>query len=437
MKSSYYNHYVYQGNIVLLYNSLSGGYMVIKKQIFESIYDGETLIIKKLKISHPETYKTLINNGFLVPENLDERLLVENLHYKNKFSKSSYELIVNTTLDCNLGCWYCYEIHQKNSKITNDIIDRIIANIQNKYKQEPFKFFRLSFFGGEPLLQIKAILNIIERVKILSKEFDFKLMIHFTTNGTIIPKKVLEIASDCKMSFQITFDGNRKQHNSVRVRKGKSIEKNDTYSCILNNIKLITTFPNCKLNIRVNYSGETFCQLEELIDDLNFCNRKNTTISLQQVWQTNNSSIEYTKLFNFIRYANSKNFVVNYMNLDRTLGVACYADRYNHAVINYDGSVYKCTARDFNEKNKEGYINEDGVIFWNTDKLMDRMKIKLPKECRNCKLLPSCPGVCSQKRLEVNNNFNCILSDSFSASDYIIQNFNNEIVLSKIANISQ
>ena len=29
---------------------------------------------------------------------------------------------------------------------------------------------------------------------------------------------------------------------------------------------------------------------------------------------------------------------------------SCYADKINQMTVNYDGGVYKCTARDFNEK---------------------------------------------------------------------------------------
>jgi uncharacterized protein len=34
-----------------------------------------------------------------------------------------------------------------------------------------------------------------------------------------------------------------------------------------------------------------------------------------------------------------------YMDLSRNM-YACYADNYNEAVINYNGDVFKCTARD-------------------------------------------------------------------------------------------
>lgn len=44
---------------------------------------------------------------------------------------------------------------------------------------------------------------------------------------------------------------------------------------------------------------------------------------------------------------------------------SCYADKENEAVINYNGKVYKCNARDFKEDNCEGILDESGNIQWN------------------------------------------------------------------------
>ncbi len=43
---------------------------------------------------------------------------------------------------------------------------------------------------------------------------------------------------------------------------------------------------------------------------------------------------------------------------------SCYADKINQMTVNYDGGVYKCTARDFNEKNRLGQLCDDGTVLW-------------------------------------------------------------------------
>ena len=120
------------------------------------------------------------------------------------------------------------------------------------------------------------------------------------------------------------------------------------------------------------------------------------------------------------------------MGLNNRLGSTCYADNYNQAVINYDGKVFKCTARDFIDKHSEGVLTKEGIINWKTDKLMDRLNIRIANNCKRCKLLPSCPGICTQNRLESKNEILCALTNDFTMQDYIIHNFNNKMIKAKI-----
>ena len=78
----------------------------------------------------------------------------------------------------------------------------------------------------------------------------------------------------------------------------------------------------------------------------------------------------------------------------------CYADSPNSTVINYNGDVFKCTARDFSTKSREGILNANGHIEWN-EKFKRRMEIRYGnKACRECIILPLCNGSCTQNKLE-------------------------------------
>lgn len=120
------------------------------------------------------------------------------------------------------------------------------------------------------------------------------------------------------------------------------------------------------------------------------------------------------------------------MMLNNYGGSACYADNYNQVVINYDGKIFKCTARDFNDENCEGVLTKEGLIHWNTDRLLYRMNIRIAENCKKCKLLPSCPGICSQKKMENQDEVLCALDKDFTIQDYIIHNFNNKVLEAKI-----
>jgi radical SAM protein with 4Fe4S-binding SPASM domain len=91
-----------------------------------------------------------------------------------------------------------------------------------------------------------------------------------------------------------------------------------------------------------------------------------------------------------------------------------------------------CTARDFNLENSEGIISPYGMIFWEYEKTNRRLFTQVPKICKECKLFPSCSGICSQKIIEGGENVKCILDDNFTVNDYISMNFNNQILKQKI-----
>lgn len=431
MKESYYNFYIPQGRIVLLYNSLSEAYLAIDKKQFDSFYKKNQIDIKYLKESKLNIFSDLQHNGFIVEEDKDEVSLSETIHFRRRFSKISYDLIINPTLDCNLKCWYCYENHKKHSKLSDNIIEKIINHIIYKCQIEPFKLLNIKFFGGEPLLKPKVVNEIISKIKNLSIEYDFKIFLHFTTNGTIIPNSLIKEIKDIDCSFQITIDGEKSNHDKIRVRKNNS-HSLGTYDLILSNIRHICEeLPKSEVTVRVNFSNNTFEALESLVDDLDFCNRKQVVLSLHKVWQVDGDSIDKVRLFQFIRYANKKSFIVRYMLLNNYGGSACYADNYNQAVINYDGKVFKCTARDFSDENSEGILTDEGLINWKMDKLMDRLSIRVASNCKKCKLFPSCSGVCSQRRIE-DKGMLCSLDKDFTMNDYIIHNFNNKMLESKI-----
>ena len=76
-------------------------------------------------------------------------------------------------------------------------------------------------------------------------------------------------------------------------------------------------------------------------------------------------------------------------------------------VINYNGDIYKCTANDFLPEKKEGILNSNGVITYNS-LYEKRMKAKYAlKPCLECNILPICM-ICTQKRLKMINEEKCI-----------------------------
>ena len=86
----------------------------------------------------------------------------------------------------------------------------------------------------------------------------------------------------------------------------------------------------------------------------------------------------------------------------------CYADLLQQAVINYDGKVFKCTARDFSTHKADGVLQSNGEIEWDKSIICKGLgNATFENEfCISCELLPACMGPCSQKMIEYDKSYN-------------------------------
>lgn len=422
MKQSKYNTIVSLGKQQVLYNTITNKFVVLSDAIKEAL-KCETVSPLSLKLE---------SNNYLVKDDVDEKQMIESLFVQRRFSSKVYQLTLNTSLDCNLCCWYCYETHAKKTNMSLELVKNILLHLEIKSQADPFKILELSFFGGEPLLNYKAIKALLEGVKMLSERFDFDIHLTFVTNGTLINQKYVELLKEFKVRFQITIDGNKDTHNNTRKYKSKLLGT-DSYGRIMDNLKLLNEQEaEFYFIVRVNYETDTLKSISKLMADLEFLDKRRTALSLHRVWQHKATEEDSALLIDAINYMNSMGFVVSTFPLATNLE-NCYADNYNQAIINYDGNVYKCTARDFSSEQPSGKLNSLGLIEWNAPLLLDRLALDIPQKCKDCLLLPSCTGICSQKKVEAKDNeqIPCPFEDLISKEDVILLNIKQQLVIKK------
>lgn len=136
------------------------------------------------------------------------------------------------TDDCNLCCSYCYQINKKHNKMTFDTAKKYIDNLFiNKYNPNAFynkentRGFIINFIGGEPLLEIDLMDQIIEyfELKFLEDNDEEWLLNHtynISTNGTLyFTPKVQNFIKKYRelLSIGVTVDGNKQLHDSCRL----------------------------------------------------------------------------------------------------------------------------------------------------------------------------------------------------------------------------
>ena len=140
-------------------------------------------------------------------------------------------LVIYITDKCNLDCKYCFV-----EKGNNVILFETYKKIFEEYKK---LVENITFFGGEPLLQLELIKSIIEYNEKEGYNFTYTI----NTNGINIDDKVIDLCKKNNILINVSLDGNIE--SNLKNRFDESI-----FKVVENNIKILS-----EANIRfvVNY----------------------------------------------------------------------------------------------------------------------------------------------------------------------------------------
>lgn len=398
MKQSKYNCILQDNTGMVIYNAATDQLVALTPQLANIFNEGKAAP-EKIKAQHAELYDHLLQKGIFVRDEADETETYIRKREEYERSSGEYTITINPTLACNMSCWYCYESHKNMPAMSADVKQSVLLLIDKLLADNKLKKLNLSFFGGEPLLYFdKVVVDIINHAKMQCKAFDAKLSIHFTTNAYLLTDNVLKQLEGLDVSFQITIDGGKQVHDSVRKTKGGE----PTYARIVEHIHqtLSHGFP---VGVRFNYTAKSIPSFIDVVKDFSHLQQEQKQLvnfTFQRVWQDNEGDADQVgQQVEHIERAfeqaglfvnNAKSYIVPY----------CYADGVNTAVVNYNGDLFKCTARDFAPKSKEGTLAADGTLRWN-ERLRKRMSIRHGSDtCLQCRIYPICHGGCSQMKLE-------------------------------------
>lgn len=187
-----------------------------------------------------EKYNYLKKYGFFSESEVVDFIPLEESIVKSNISDIQ-QIVFETTDSCNLNCVYCalgdlYEGADKkvNKKmnINNAIIllKYVFSFISAKRKKKIY----ISFYGGEALLNMNFIKQVVDIVGELNAEKQIEVKYSMTTNATLIHKYIeFLVAND--FSILISLDGNEWNH-SYRVFK---ISGKNSFCTVIKNIDLI------------------------------------------------------------------------------------------------------------------------------------------------------------------------------------------------------
>lgn len=266
-----------------------------------------------------------------------------------------FGLTVLTATSCNLGCPYCFQNTEVASKaknlfapsriprilLTETGIEQIELFASKRMRELGYEAASLVIFGGEPLLNPRGCVRLLERLAPL--DLADSTMI---SNCSLLTRRVArELSAAGLQRIQVTFDGARSDHDNTRYdHSGKG-----TYDTILGNIAQAMHESSMTWQFRVNLSHRNLRGIEDLVDDLSLL-PKPGTLSLALV---DDYGIGYENELDYVRLADRFITLVDYA-VDAGLHVPITgvpSSRCIHcsgfagttgSVINADGTLYSC-----------------------------------------------------------------------------------------------
>jgi uncharacterized protein len=403
MKYSQFNSVVPFDEKFALFNSFTQKVIFLEETLKDLLTAATNEGIDGLSDIHPTFYDYLKTEEFLVTDDTDEVGKVKKIVELVDNNPDMFFLIINPSMNCNFKCWYCYETHVKGSMLNEDMIGRINSFVSTTASKSNMKEFVLSFFGGEPLLYFKKdVVPIIDNYKKECDRNNIRPAISFTTNAYLINDEFISYfkQNDLTCTLQITLDGYKEKHDSVRYVSATK----GSYDTIIENIKslLLNGF---YVRLRINYTGKNIDDAhkigEEFIEIPQEIKDSLLLIDFHQVWQDDKIDNTYFVLGDNIDQMKADGLNVSSTYVPNNVMESCYADKRNSAVINYNGDLFKCTARDFTTVKRAGYLSENGELIWENGYIEKRMNVKFHnKPCLTCPIMPICNGGCSQHALE-------------------------------------
>jgi len=159
------------------------------------------------------------------------------------------QIVFEVTDSCNLKCKYCgygefYNNYDKreNKKLSVNkaikLIDYLVSFWKSDLNTSSNRNVYISFYGGEPLLNIpfiKKIVHYVEKIKLSTRHFTFSL----TTNALLLDK-CIEFLVEKDFNLLISLDGDSNNNDYRLDKSGRS-----SFKRVIQNVNLLQKkYPN-------------------------------------------------------------------------------------------------------------------------------------------------------------------------------------------------
>jgi uncharacterized protein len=211
---------------------------------------------------------TLTEHGFVVPSRDVDRAALDKFFADTRDDTEQLRVTVLTTLQCNFACDYCFQgdhgdYNKYADKMSPDTSEQVAAWIDKRMDELHPKRLTITFFGGEPLVNLPALYDLAERAWKSTRERGVALTIGIISNGLLLTEELVDRLLPFGLNYvKITLDGDRDTHNRMRPLRGGQ----GTFDRIVENVRKVAG--KVRIAIGGNFDAESVESFPALLDFL-------------------------------------------------------------------------------------------------------------------------------------------------------------------------
>jgi uncharacterized protein len=270
-----------QSGDVFLMNTLSDAQVIVSADVVSLLdrLDAPGAEPAAWNSDERDAIGTLAGQGFVVKDDASERAALESHFASFRDDASQLRVTILTTLRCNFACEYCYQGDHGGQAAARDVMPvetaaRVAAWINREVDMVRPRRLVITFFGGEPLLNVPAMMVVANACAAHARSCGVEPLLNIITNGLLLTPAIVDALLPLGLNgVKVTLDGDRETHDRVRPLRGGQ----GTFDRIIENVRRVAD--RVPVAIGGNFDMSTADRYPALLDILKsqpFANRIST-----------------------------------------------------------------------------------------------------------------------------------------------------------------
>ena len=226
---------------VFLMNTFTDAQVIVGSDVAKLLDRLSSNVVSRLNQEERDAVETLAEMGFIVESREADRQNLERFFSAVRADTSDLRVTVLTTLQCNFACDYCIQgdhgdFNKQATKMSLETAARVVSWVGEEIDRTRPRKFGLTFFGGEPLLNLPVMYYLAERLWEVCRAKGVEPRIGIITNGLHLSTEIVDrLLPFGLVSVKVTLDGDRDTHNRMRPLRGRQ----GTFDRIVENVRQV------------------------------------------------------------------------------------------------------------------------------------------------------------------------------------------------------